>query len=206
MKSINQLINYSIIALLLSACTNRGSVMEGTLPSDSYHDEVVYWVPFEGASSKTVDSTLIQKNRFRLVISDHNLNKMGIIRVRPLFRLELQEILVFAEAGTVQVKLDSISSASGAPLNDVLQMWKDRKVTYDRESYALRKKRTAKDANVEEIKEKYENLSAAYRDDIFQIIVENIDNEAGKFIFSLNKSSFTPEQISVIENINQNQE
>jgi len=53
------------------------------------------------------------------------------------------------------------------------------------------------------MKEEYEKLSAVYRDDIFQIVVENIDNEIGKFIFSLNKSLFTPEQISVIENNHQ---
>ena len=199
----NQFISYLLIAMLLAACTNRSSVVEGTLPSDSYHDECVYWVPLKGASSKTVDSTLICKNRFRLVISDHNLNKMGIIRVRPQLRLALQEIIVFAEEGTVKVKFDSISSASGTPLNDVLQIWKDRKRTHDQESYVLRKKRNAKDANVEEIKEEYEKISAVYRDDIFQIVVENKDNEIGKLIFSLNKSLFTPEQISVIENNHQ---
>jgi len=199
MKSVIQLFSYSVI-LLITACTNRGSVIEGTLPDDIYHDEVVYWVPFEGASSETVDSTLIHKNRFRIVISEHNLNKMGIIRVKSLLRLNLQELIVFAEAGTVQVKLDSISSASGAPLNEVLQNWKDRKEIYNKKIYALRRKlRTAGANDKTGIQEEIENISDAYHDDIFQIVLNNKDNDVGKFILSLHKSKFTHEQMSEIE-------
>ena len=188
------------IILFFVACTNNNPVIKGTLPSDHYHGEWVYWAPLVGATPETVDSARINKDAFNIAISDHNLNKMGRIRVKPVLRQALQDILVFAEAGTIQVKLDSISSASGTPLNEVLQQWKDRKQIFDNEVYALQREyRAAGEDEKTGIQEEFENISVVYHDDIYQIVVENKDNEVGKFIFSLHKSKFTPEQISEIE-------
>jgi len=188
---------YLIFFISLAACTPRqqGSVIEGTLPNDLYDNESVYWVPMKGDHPRPVDSTIIKKNKFRIVISDHNLNKTGIIRVKPVLRLALQEILVFTEPGKIYVKLDSLSSSSGTPLNDVFQVWKDRKQKYNRDRYELIQKRNKKKDNDQDIqKEKLEKLFDAYLDDIYLIVYENKDNEAGKFIFSMHKSSFTLEQ------------
>ena len=190
---------FLIFFVSLAACTQhqQGSVIEGMLPNDDYDNEAVYWVPMDGDHPKPVDSTRIKKNTFRIVISDHNLNKTGIVRLRPLLRLAIQEIIVYTEPGNVCLKLDSISSASGTPLNDVLQKWKDRKHEYNRERYPLIKKLNAKDAqDQDEIKEELEKLLDGYLNDIYLMIYENKDNEAGKFIFSMHKSSFTPEQIN----------
>ena len=131
----NSKYTFLLITVFFTACTSPNSVIEGTLPSDKYDRQVVFWVPMEGEHPRPVDSTHIQNNTFRLVISPHNLNKMGIVRVRPHLRLALQEILVFTEAGTVNVHLDSLSRATGTPLNETLQYWKDRKRTYDVESF-----------------------------------------------------------------------
>ena len=138
---------------------------------------------------------------FRLVISEYNLNKIGIIRVRYQIRLGLQDILVYSEPGTVHVHLDSISRATGTPLNDVLQNWKDKKQGYDRETYALaRKRRTADPSEQEIINEDIKKATAAYYDDIFQMIVDNKNNDVGQFIYSLSKGQFTEEQVQKIEN------
>jgi len=194
-----------LFAVCLVACTNHAPVIKGTLPNDHYDNELVYWVPFKGASSKTVDSARIHKNTFRITLSAHNWNKTGIVRVRPQLRLALQDILVFTEEGTVRVKLDSVSSAGGTPLNDVLQNWKDRKQVYNKELRALRKKRKDADANDEAgINEEIEHASAAYHDDIYRIVVENKDNEVGKLMYSLHKKSFTPEQIQELGIENKN--
>jgi len=192
---------FLFFVICLSACTKHGTVIEGTLPSDAYDKEAVYWVPVEGDHPRPVDSTHINKNKFRLVITERNHNKMGVVRVRPPYRLELQEILVFIEPGIVQLKLDTISSATGTPLNEVLQNWKDKKQTCEREAFALRKKLGTAGANDEvAIKKEIENIFTAHYDDIFKIVAENKENEVGKFIFSHYKSVFTPEQIALIEN------
>jgi hypothetical protein len=197
--SVIRLFSYSVI-LMITACTNHDTVIEGTLPGDQYDSETVYWVPYKGASAATVDSARINNDVFRIVISARNQNKMGIIRVKHQLRKALQEILVYTEAGTVQVKLDSISSASGTSLNEVLQNWKDRKRIYDKEIYDLR--RELKNADTDEntgIQGKIDNVSAVYYNDVFEIFLENKDNDVGEFIFSLHQSGFTPEQIQESE-------
>ena len=192
---IIQLFSFSII-LFFSNCNNNKTVIEGTLPNDTYDSETIFWVPMEGEHPKPVDSTHVSKNKFRLVISAHNLNKMGIVRVKPYLRFDLQDILVFTEKGTVKVKLDSVSSSSGTPLNNVLQIWKDRKRVCDQEIYALMGElRKIEVTDKRKIEEKIKKVNAAYYNDVYQIVVGSKDNEVGKFIYSLHKSVFTPKQI-----------
>ena len=194
-SSIISLFVYSII-LFFTGCNNYDTVIEGTLPNDTYDNETIYWVPMEGEHPKPVDSTFVSLNKFRLVISTHNLNKMGIVRVKPLLRFDLQDILVFTEKGTVKLKLDSISSSSGTPLNNVMQSWKERKRVNDKEVYTLMRelrKTEATDRNA--IEEEIKKISASYYNDVYRIIADNKNNEVGKFIYSIHKSYFTPEQI-----------
>ena len=190
-----------VFTVFFIACPTHRSVIGGTLSSDRYDKQVVFWVPMDGYHSKPVDSTHIQKNTFRLVISPHNLNKMGIIRVRPQLRLALQDIFVFTKAGTEHVHLDSISRATGTPLNETLQCWKDRKRTYDVDICTLRRKYRAADIDDQpSISAEIENVFAEYHNDIYQIIVENKDNKLGKFLYSLPKRRFTPEQNEDLSN------
>jgi len=190
---------YSLI-MFIAACTNNSVVIHGTLPNEQYHNEPVYWVPFEGATSETVDSAIIVKDAFRITVSKHNLNKMGIVRVRPQLRLTLQELLVYTEFGAIHVKLDSLSSAKGTPLNDVLQNWKEIKSTHDWEVFTLRRKlRTADTEDEPLIKEEIESKTAVFRDEIFQVVLQNKNNDVGKFIYSIHRSLFTSEQIEELE-------
>ena len=43
-----------------------------------------------------------------------------------------------------------------------------------------------------------ENVSTAYHNDIYQLVIDNNENEAGKFIYSLHKDRFTPEQTEAL--------
>jgi len=178
----------------LPSCTHPTTIIEGTLPNQNYHNEWVYWTPYKDPSAKTVDSARINDDKFRIKLSVHNQNKMGFVRVKPVLRLALQEIIVYSEAGgTIQVKLDSVSNASGTPLNDVLQEWKNSRQEYDRETAALRRKN--RDNKTEEINKAIENAFLTYRENVYRIVHNNKNNEAGKFIFSLQQSLFTPEQV-----------
>jgi len=202
MKSVIQLSCYSVIILFVVACTNNSAVIQGSLPNDNYRDEWVYWAPMEGASSKTVDSVRINHDSFRLVLSAQNHNKLGIVRVRPVLRLALQEVVVFTEPGIIEVKLDSVSSASGTPLNEALQIWKNRKHQFDRETSILRKKlRTAETSEADVIRTEIEKVAADYYHDIFQMVLKNQNNEIGRFLLLRYKTFFTAEQISTIESL-----
>ncbi|GHV48164.1 hypothetical protein FACS1894181_03220 [Bacteroidia bacterium] len=185
-----------LFPITITACTGNYPVIEGKLPSGAYNNEWVYWVPIKGASAETVDSTLIHGNTFRLIPSKHNQNKTGIIRVKPQLRLSLQEIVVLTEPGTVLVTLDSISSAKGTPLNETLQRWKNKKQEYDNHIRSLYDKYTSTDTTG--MQAGIKNASTEYRTYIYRIISENKNNEAGKFLYSLYKSTFTPEQLQAL--------
>ena len=69
------------------------------------------------------------------------------------FRAGVQTLLVVGESGDIQVKIDSISSAGGAPQNDSLQVWKEITeqfnhdyATYNRTVGMLREKGHMEDA------------------------------------------------------------
>lgn len=197
-QTIIQLFSYSFI-LFFSNCNNYKTVIEGTLPNDTYDSETVFWIPMEGEHLQPVDSTSITKNTFRLVISNHNLNKMGIVRVKPHLRFGLQDILVFTEAGTVKVKLDSISSSSGTPLNDIMQKWKERKRVCDMEVYALTSVIfQTETTDINAIEEDIKKIFAAYYEDVYRIIDENKNNGVGKFIYSIHRLFLKPEQIEAL--------
>ena len=200
-RKVIQLFHYSVI-LLFAACTNNNTtIIEGTLPNNEYNQQVVYWVPFEQDGVQSIDSTGIRNNKFRLLISPNNHDKMGIIRMNPQYHPAIQPLLVFAEKGITQVTLDSLSSATGTPLNDVMQNFKDIKEKYNKELYAFHEKRKTVTAAEEiEMTEEFKKVAIAYRDDVYQIILENAGNGIGKILFSLHKPIFTPDEFDVLNN------
>jgi len=162
-------------------------VIEGRLPSDGFDNERVYLVPFKGASSKTVDSTLIRNGSFRFKLKPAKQNQIFIVRVKPILRLELQEILVVSEPGTIQVNLDFRSSSSGTPLNQTLQEWKEKKYVSDSTIHSFRRKYQKEIDETEKalIQSKVEEISKEYRNYADSLVEINKDNPVGELIGSL---------------------
>ena len=183
MKTSQIFLTFLLIACFI-ACKNRGTVIVGSLPNDNFDKQAVYWVPLDDEHPKPVDSTHIDKNKFRLVISSRNFNKLGVIRVRLEFRLDLQEILVFTEPGTIFVNLDKNSSASGTPLNQTLQQWKEKKFTYDSTCYSIRVKYRNETIETEKIRYKSEldDIEKEYYSYIANLVEQNNDNAIGQFL------------------------
>ena len=169
------------------ACSENYSFIEGQLPNASYDNEWIYLVPFEGASKKTVDSTLIRKAGFRFKLKPEKQNQIYILRVRPVLRLELQEILVVSEPGTVHVSLDLRSSASGTPLNETLQEWKEKKHSSDSILYSLRRKyrEVSNETGKALLLSQIEELDKEYRTYSDSLAEMNKDNPVGQLIGSL---------------------
>jgi hypothetical protein len=182
---------FGIVIMLFTNCANNSTVIKGRLPSDDYDKQAVYWVPLKEEHPMPVDSSHIDKNAFQLVISPRNRNKMGIVRLRPEYRLDLQDILIFTEPGTIHIDLDKNSSSSGTPLNQTLQQWKEKKRTYDSTAYSLRRSYNNEQDELEKARfqSNFEENKEVYRIYMDSLIERNKDNPVGQFIGSLmNKS------------------
>ncbi len=125
-------------SLVLSACANDGPCGEcrihGTLPSDKWDGEYVYFVPMYDVKETGMDSAKITGNEFNLSTTKSTLYD---IRLSWRTRFGLQRLLLATEPGDVAVTIDSISFGGGTPQNDSLQAWKDRTADYRLAAAAL---------------------------------------------------------------------
>jgi hypothetical protein len=118
---------YAFLFLVcLTGCKSdhKEFTIEGKVPSTKYDGEWIYLVPAEGANSSNVDSTQVKNASFTF---KGNIERIAIIRTKPVLRLSIQELLVVTESGNIKVTLNSASSAHGTPQNDALQLWKEEK-------------------------------------------------------------------------------
>ncbi len=111
---------YSLLAvLILSGC--QPCTIKGTIDK-KYDGVIIYLVPMENASRNTVDSVLIENGSFEIKCRKE---RMSSLRLKGIAQIGIQELLVVTEKGQIDVSIDSVSSASGTPQNDSLQVWKD---------------------------------------------------------------------------------
>ncbi len=131
----------TLFAFCLPSCQEDKSYsIEGTIYGGrNFEDQTIYLVPFSGGASGGVDSARIHDSRFRfdgLAEKD----EICILRMRPMMRLFIDEVLLVREAGHIHVKLSEHSSASGTPLNDSLQSWREYKQALDAQLEDIKKK------------------------------------------------------------------
>lgn len=110
-------------ALLVSCSQNKPKyTINGTLPSKQYDGNKVYLVPAEGSNPSNVDSAVIKDGQF---VFTGDTERVSIIRLKPILRMKIQELLVVTEKGLITAKLDSNSIGGGTLQNGLLQNWKD---------------------------------------------------------------------------------
>ena len=180
---------FLFLTICFAACTEKESVISGNLPDATYDGEMVYLVPIKDASSKTVDSTLIKDSHFQFKVKPEKQNKIFIIRVRPILRVKLQEILVASEPGTISVNLDAPSSSSGTPLNQTLQQWKEKKYVFDSTYYAIRRQynKESDESEKARLQSEADETMKEYRTYADSLAERNKNNAVGQFILSLNE-------------------
>ena len=178
----------SFLLISFAACAGNESIIEGQVPDASYDNEWVYLVPVKDASSKTVDSIRIRESRFQFKLKPGKQNRMFILRVKPVLRFNLQDILVISEPGTVYVNMDKNSSSSGTPLNQTLQQWKEKKHASDSTRYVLYRKYKEETDESEKarLQSEIEEVNTDYRNYADSLAERNKDNAVGQFIRSLN--------------------
>jgi len=187
---------YPLVFLFLLACENNKQLLsiEGTLPGTEYDGEIIYLVPFIGATIENVDSTYIKDGAFRFE-KQVNQKDMMIIRTRPLLRLRLQELLVAIEPGELHVAIDSVSTSKGTPLNDSLQQWKEKKMKFEETRSVLKRMLLAADDDSKaEFQIRLERLSKEYDESNYNFLQENRNNMVGQFVYKIVSGSLTEQQ------------
>ena len=158
------LVSLVSIVLLAASCAKDDSyVIEGTLyGGKNFEDQIIYLVPFEGATPENIDSAVIHDGRFRF---DGKAKEDGvyIIRMRPMMRLFIDELIVIKEPGRIHTMLSQHSSAKGTPQNDSLQSWREYKASVDSVMLDVRKQmKKATGEDLEALKRKQDTLKAQF--------------------------------------------
>ncbi len=146
-----------VLVCLFAVCTlascgkKQTYTIEGTLyGGKNFEDQIIYLVPFSGATSENIDSAVIHDSRFRFS-GEAETDEVYILRMRPMMRLFIDELIIIREPGRIKTRLSQVSSAKGTPQNDSLQHWREFKMHIDSALTDVRKK--MKRAQPEEYKD-----------------------------------------------------
>ncbi len=179
--------------LLAGGCGNRegGFAIEGTLPSVKYDGEWIYLVPMENAPGR-VDSVKISNAAFSFSGEGE---EVRVLRMRPLLRFDIQELLVVTEPGTIRVTADKIGAVTGTPQNDALQRWKEAREK-DRNIYGLISQglQTAVGEDSLRLVRMGDSLKMREKERNFLLLKEQGNNALGVFMRKMLLSSLTDEQ------------
>ena len=133
----------AVLAPLFCSCSKTSAPgpsgpcrIHGTI-SSQYNDRRIFLVPFSGPqTAEYVDSIEIKAGRFEFTTDTVMMAK---ILVDYHYRMGVQPLLVVTEPGDVNVVIDAESSATGTPLNDSLQQWKQVTEAHHAELAQLRR-------------------------------------------------------------------
>ncbi len=184
-----------VLFLILISCQSRNNfTIVGHLPDKTYDGEIIYMVPIENASKERVDSTFINNGTFHFE-GFAKISEIYVIRAKPVFRFNLEELLVVREPGNLTVKIDKSSSVHGTPLNDSLQYWKERKMKFDLiDAELVKRYRDASDSVKQDLKQRSDMLNLDATNFHFNFVLNNKENAVGQFVQKMIGSSFTNEQ------------
>ena len=136
-----------LLAVVLAGCSQKAAqsgecVIKGTVADRSLEGKRIFLVPLEGpADAAHVDSIEIKDGKFEF---HKDTVMMAKILMDYHYRLNTQVLLVVTDPGTVEVVIDSISSAKGTPQNDVLQRWKEMTEAHNGDSIHLAYKQASR--------------------------------------------------------------
>ena len=186
-----------VVACLLSCSERKSFTISGTLPSNKYDGEWIYLVPMIGANHKTVDSVRIEKGKFAF---HGNKEKMCVIRVKPILRLELQDLLVVTEEGNISIYMGSPSHGGGTPQNDALQQWKsqiERTRMMSMKAYQATEKCSKSDSTI--WKARIDSTEKALRTFEVSLLKRQRDNTLGRFVYEQAGFSLSPKDKKEID-------
>jgi len=175
-----------VVIIVLSSC-KQSFVIEGYVDNVTFWESKVYLVALDGPISKRVDSTLAVNGNFRFEIPADSM-EVRIVRIAPKYPEMVEDLVVVAEPGTMNVKLGNKSFGRGTPINDRLQHWKERKGMFDSIQWSLlRQKREMVLSPLEKdsLDAYSKNLYTLFVSENVCTIHENLHNGIGLLLFKL---------------------
>ena len=174
------------VALLMFSCAKHQPkfAINGTLPSKEYDGETIYLTPAMDANKSNVDSTIIRDGKFTIT---GDTERVSILRMKPMLRMKIQEILVVTEAGNVQADLGPNSIGGGTPQNELLQQWKEQVMRCNKD-FAMMQAAKIDSTNETDIKaktEKYNMSDAALKTFTLEIIHKHKGTTLQKFLSNI---------------------
>lgn len=125
MKKLSMLI-LLLVFIIVSACNSVGDKCHivGHVNNPNLEGKYIFLIAEDNSIREEVgiDSVAIKDQTFEFTTDK---NMMCILRMDWHFRYGVQDLLVVAEPGELDVTIDSISSCHGTPSNNVLQQWKE---------------------------------------------------------------------------------
>ena len=128
-----------ITVTLMAACNSapQGSCrIHGVVDDDRLNGKQIFLVPLEDDSAEAVDSVYIKDGKFEFATDTCH---MAQIVMDYHFRDGVERLLVVTEPGDLNVTIGRVSSSSGTPGNDSLEVWKKATINHTREMATLKK-------------------------------------------------------------------
>lgn len=155
--------------------TNDGKFhVEGVVNGEQYEGKRIFIVPLYGKkTAEYVDSMEITNGKFHFTKDSMQMYK---ILLDYHYRMDVQQLLVVGEPGTIQVVIDTVSHAMGTPQNDSLEKWKVRTEMHNRELGKMRKFIM----NLKDSGDSVQAKTLVQRADSFHLVYKNYTRQLAK--------------------------
>lgn len=141
--------------------------IRGVVNGEQYEGKRIFLVPMNGPkTAEYVDSVEIKDGKFEFTPDSV---KMYKILLDYHYRFGLQPLLVIGEPGEVKVSIDTVSHATGTPMNNALEQWKVRTEQHNLQMSLMRR-------NIDELNKKGDKAQADYlkqRADSFHLVYKD---------------------------------
>lgn len=159
----------------------------------------IWLVPFFGPHPRPVDSCFVAEDgSFRF---EGNTELLSTIILGQAYRYGYQQLLVCTSPGTTRVTIGERSSASGTPMNDDLQVWKEYIEAYNDNllNYAKVYKEGAMNATT--YKAETERLGQQAGEFVYQFLKQRGSNTLTRGLNTMRFGSLTPEQRAELDEL-----
>lgn len=179
---------FYLAALLffLSGCQSaerQAMYIDGQI-STEHNGQIMYLVPRPHATTETVDSVFIKDGSFAFsVAADSAIYDLTISRRA---HANIQRLLLVAEPGTLHVSMDISSTATGTPLNNQLQHWKELMESAGKTAAIMKQKR--------------DSIYQNFGDSTFCFIKQNM-NPLGGYLFMTLENMFSEQQLNELKRL-----